>query len=260
MAAVAEQLVGRAEEIGAIENAVSGLKAGGPAAIAVIGEPGIGKTRLLSELAALGDESGCIVLSGSGSEFEQDLPFWVFVDALDEYVAGLDPRRLESLEEGVRGDLAGLLPSLSEYAAGEPKRSPGPALPRPPRGGRAASAIGGDEAARARARRRPLGRFHIDRSARRALAPPSRGVRAARRRGTAEADAGAPDGRARARASRGRADTARAAPARTRRGRSAPRRERERGSGGRALPSRAAATRSTSRSSCDRWNAGAARP
>ena len=120
MAAVAEQLVGRAEEIGVLQNAVSGLKAGGPAAIAVIGEPGIGKTRLLSELAALGDESGCIVLSGSGSEFEQDLPFWVFVDALDEYVAGLDPRRLESLEEGVRGDLAGLLPSLSEYAPASP--------------------------------------------------------------------------------------------------------------------------------------------
>jgi ATP/maltotriose-dependent transcriptional regulator MalT len=117
MATVAEQLVGRAEEIGVLERAMTGLKAGGPAAIAVIGEPGIGKTRLLSELAGRADESGCIVLSGSGSEFEQDLPFWVFVDALDEYVAGLDPRRLESLEEGVRGDLAGLLPSLSEYAA-----------------------------------------------------------------------------------------------------------------------------------------------
>ena len=116
MATVAEQLVGRAEEIGVIENAVSRLKLGGPDAIAVIGEPGIGKTRLLSELAGRGDESGCIVLSGSGSEFEQDLPFWVFVDALDEYVAGLDPRRLESLDEGVRGDLAGLFPSLSEYA------------------------------------------------------------------------------------------------------------------------------------------------
>jgi ATP/maltotriose-dependent transcriptional regulator MalT len=117
MATVAEQLVGRADEIGVIERAVSGLKGGGSAAIAVIGEPGIGKTRLLSELAARADESGCIVLSGSGSEFELDLPFWVFVDALDEYVAGLDPRRLESLEDGVRGDLAGLLPSLSEYAA-----------------------------------------------------------------------------------------------------------------------------------------------
>ena len=123
MATVAEQLVGRAEEIGVLERAVTGLKGGGPAAIAVIGEPGIGKTRLLAELAARADESGCIVLSGSGSEFEQDLPFWVFVDALDEYVAGLDPRRLESLEDGVRGDLSGLLPSLSEYA-GEAQSSP----------------------------------------------------------------------------------------------------------------------------------------
>jgi DNA-binding NarL/FixJ family response regulator len=115
MTTLTEQLVGRAEEIGVLERAVMGLKTGSSAAIAVIGEPGIGKTRLLSEVARHADESGCIVLSGSGSEFEQDLPFWVFVDALDEYVAGLDPRRLESLEDGVRGDLAGLLPSLSEY-------------------------------------------------------------------------------------------------------------------------------------------------
>jgi ATP/maltotriose-dependent transcriptional regulator MalT len=120
MATVAEQLVGRAGEIGVLERALTALKAGGPSATAVIGEPGIGKTRLLSELAGRADQRGCIVLSGSGSEFEQDLPFWVFVDALDEYVAGLEPRRLESLEDGVRGDLAGLLPSLSEYAGEGP--------------------------------------------------------------------------------------------------------------------------------------------
>ena len=28
------------------------------------------------------------MLSGSASELERDLPFWVFVDALDEYVEG----------------------------------------------------------------------------------------------------------------------------------------------------------------------------
>ena len=33
---------------------------------------------------------------GRAAELERDLPFWVFVDALDEYVAGLDPRRLDA--------------------------------------------------------------------------------------------------------------------------------------------------------------------
>ena len=55
------------------------------------GEPGIGKTRLLRELARLAEARGHLVLSGSASELERDLPFSVFVDALDEYVHGLEP-------------------------------------------------------------------------------------------------------------------------------------------------------------------------
>ena len=57
------------------------------------------------------------MLSGSASELESDLPFWVFVDALDEYVAGLDPRRLQSLEDDVRAELGRVLPSMSEFAS-----------------------------------------------------------------------------------------------------------------------------------------------
>src|SRR5439155_5980701 len=77
-----------------------------------VGEPGIGKTRLLAELAARADEKSCIVLSGRASELERDLPFWVFVDALDEYVHALEPGRLDSLDEQARAELAGMFPSL----------------------------------------------------------------------------------------------------------------------------------------------------
>lgn len=61
------------------------------------GEPGIGKTRLLAELAARADDRGHLVLTGSASELERELPFWVFVDALDDYVRGLPPVVLERL-------------------------------------------------------------------------------------------------------------------------------------------------------------------
>ena len=81
-----------------------------------MGEPGIGKTRLLGELAVRGDASGCVVLAGSASELELDLPFWLFVDALDEYAAGLEPRRLASLDDEVRVELARVFPSLSDLA------------------------------------------------------------------------------------------------------------------------------------------------
>jgi len=117
MATVAEPLVGRVEEVDALDRAVSGLAESGAATLVVLGEPGIGKTRILGELAARADDAGQIVLSGSASELESDLPFWVFVDALDEYVMATEPRRLESLEDDVRAELARLLPSMSDHAA-----------------------------------------------------------------------------------------------------------------------------------------------
>ncbi len=82
-----------------------------------VGEPGIGKTRLLAELAVRADARGCTVLTGSASELDRDLPFWVFVDALDEYVAGLDPQLVASLRDDVRVELAQVLPSLADHAA-----------------------------------------------------------------------------------------------------------------------------------------------
>jgi DNA-binding NarL/FixJ family response regulator len=123
MATAAAQLVGRAEELGALDRVVDGLKRTGAAATLLVGEPGMGKTRLLAELTAHADARGCTVLSGSASELEADLPFWIFVDALDEYVAGVDPRRLASLEDDVRAELALVLPTLAGFA-----QASGPAL------------------------------------------------------------------------------------------------------------------------------------
>ena len=113
----AEQLVGRAAELVALDEALSELQRGRPAALELAGEPGIGKTRLLSELGASADERGLLVLSGSASELEGDLPFWVFVDALDEYVEGLAPRRLDGMDADARAELGHVLPSLASGGA-----------------------------------------------------------------------------------------------------------------------------------------------
>ncbi len=110
-------LIGRAEELLAIDRTVSELGRGGSAAIEVAGEPGIGKTRLLAELATRADALGYLVLSGSASELEADLPFWVFVDALDEYLAALEPRRLDAIENDVLSELATVFPALTPRAS-----------------------------------------------------------------------------------------------------------------------------------------------
>ena len=118
MPRIADQpLVGRAAELEVVDLVLGDLRRGTSAALLVQGEPGIGKTRLLAALAGRADADGCTVLEGGASELESDLPFWVFVDALDDYVAGLDPGLVSRLSDDARAELAHVLPSLSDLGA-----------------------------------------------------------------------------------------------------------------------------------------------
>jgi ATP/maltotriose-dependent transcriptional regulator MalT len=113
---LAEHLVGRDPELDTLDRGLAEIADGRAAAVEVTGEPGIGKTRLLAELMARADAKGFLVLSGSASELERDLPFGVFADALDEFVVSIDPRRLEALDDRGRAELAQVFPSLAAYA------------------------------------------------------------------------------------------------------------------------------------------------
>jgi DNA-binding NarL/FixJ family response regulator/tetratricopeptide (TPR) repeat protein len=113
-----DPLVGRAEELSSLDRVLAELDQGRSAAILLVGEPGIGKTRLLAEFAARADARGHLVLAGSASELERDLPFSVFVDAIDEYLRSLAPDRFDVLEDDVRTELAHVFPSLTGLASG----------------------------------------------------------------------------------------------------------------------------------------------
>jgi DNA-binding NarL/FixJ family response regulator len=108
------RFVGRTAELDALDAALTALEAGTPRAVEVVGPAGIGKSRLLRELGARAEARGQVVLSGSAAELEQDLPYWVFVDALDDHVAGLDARRIERLDPATRSELGQLLPALAD--------------------------------------------------------------------------------------------------------------------------------------------------
>ena len=84
----------------------------------MLGPAGIGKTRLLAEFRDRVEADGALVLGGRGAEQERDLPFWVFVDALDDYVRGLEPRRLRGLDDEMRAELGQVFPSLSTFVIG----------------------------------------------------------------------------------------------------------------------------------------------
>src|SRR3712207_4100093 len=79
--------------------------------VALSGEPGAGKTRLLNELCMLAHDRGHLVLVGRGAELERDLPFGVWVDALDDHVADLGEDRLAALVGERVAELTQVLPS-----------------------------------------------------------------------------------------------------------------------------------------------------
>jgi predicted ATPase len=78
---VPNALVGRETELDVVDALLATLETGRGSAIALVGEAGIGKTRLLSELIGRAEARNHLVLTGAGSELDRDVPFWVFIDA-----------------------------------------------------------------------------------------------------------------------------------------------------------------------------------
>ena len=111
------RIVGRDTEIARAVGMLDGLGPG--AVLAVEGEPGIGKTRLLAELARAADERGFLVLEGRASESELSVPFAPFLDALDDYLASVNPRAIQPTDPGGRGELARIFPGLAELEPGD---------------------------------------------------------------------------------------------------------------------------------------------
>jgi predicted ATPase len=108
-------LVGRDDEIARVDGLLEDLDSSA-SVIEITGEPGIGKTRLLAEMSARANQRGALVLEGRTAEFERALPFGVLVDALDDYLASLNPRLLEPLGDDATSELAGVFPSLADVA------------------------------------------------------------------------------------------------------------------------------------------------
>jgi DNA-binding CsgD family transcriptional regulator/tetratricopeptide (TPR) repeat protein len=105
-------ILGRRTQLAALGDALARLERRGCPVVAVSGEPGIGKTRLLDELSTRADDRGHLVLSGRAAELEQDLPFAVAVDALGDYAASLGEARIQRLVGAQAAELAPVVPGL----------------------------------------------------------------------------------------------------------------------------------------------------
>jgi ATP/maltotriose-dependent transcriptional regulator MalT len=107
-------LVGRDREVTRIESALSALGHRDSAVLAISGEPGIGKTRLLGELRSRACKRGHTVLAGRGTELEGEAPFAALVEALDDYLCALGPRRLAEIS-GRLPHLAAVFPAMAGF-------------------------------------------------------------------------------------------------------------------------------------------------
>lgn len=87
------RLIGRAAELTVLDSAIEDALAGVPGVVEVVGEPGIGKTRLLGELGERARQRGFVSLAGRSVEFDR-APYGAFVDALDDHLGNVDFLRL----------------------------------------------------------------------------------------------------------------------------------------------------------------------
>jgi DNA-binding NarL/FixJ family response regulator len=115
----ADVLVGRERELEALDRALGAAGDGAAQLLAISGEPGIGKSRLVAELGRRADAHGCLFLDGRSAEFERERPFAVLLDACDEYLESLDARTAERVAGDGVVELAQVFPSLRALAPTE---------------------------------------------------------------------------------------------------------------------------------------------
>ena len=126
-------LVGRDQQMAALEAAFAGVRQGGPTAVLLGGEAGVGKSRLVGEFGQAATAAGACVLVGGCLELGTDgLPFAPFTAVLRDLVHEHGADAVASMLPGrtTRG-LARLLPELGEPDTGpDIGRDPGEARAR----------------------------------------------------------------------------------------------------------------------------------
>src|SRR5438105_2622359 len=110
-------LVGRERELATLAGRLKDARGGQSGVVLVIGEPGIGKTRLLLELAQRARSDEWHVLMGHAYESEGIPPYLPFIEALRDYLRTCRPEVARAYLDRVAPAVLHLLPELASRLA-----------------------------------------------------------------------------------------------------------------------------------------------
>jgi AAA ATPase domain len=108
------RFVGRAEELARLRDLLAYTADGQPLVAPVRGEAGVGKTRLVDQLAGIAADQGVLVLRGGCVPLgEEGVPFAPVSEALRGLARELDPDELQAVAGPARAEVGRLVPDLA---------------------------------------------------------------------------------------------------------------------------------------------------
>ncbi|HJP60958.1 MAG TPA: AAA family ATPase [Gemmatimonadaceae bacterium] len=109
-------LIGRGADLTLLSTSLDEAGKGSGRTVFIVGEGGIGKTRLAAALAERAAKQGWAVVSGRAYPVETGVPYAVFSDALVPLLRSMDPAHLAVITRGGASEFAQMFPNLSPGA------------------------------------------------------------------------------------------------------------------------------------------------
>lgn len=118
-------IIGRERELELLDQSRVKAMRGEGGVLLVSGDGGIGKTRLVAELARTSRDAGCQVMIGRAYALETTIPYAPFADACEPVLSSMDGNVLLRLTRGDRAVLTALAPSIASAQPGSDLRASG---------------------------------------------------------------------------------------------------------------------------------------
>jgi DNA-binding CsgD family transcriptional regulator len=112
-----DTFVGRSRELGTLEGSLKSALGGNGRIDVIVGEPGIGKTRLAEELCRRASDSGVLVLAGRCYEEKGSPPYWAWIQVLRQCIDELGVEECRRIAGRDAGLCARLEPRFSDSTA-----------------------------------------------------------------------------------------------------------------------------------------------